>query len=166
MDTHFCMANDHSGVTFHKICWLGLAKTISPSPHHCWQTSILVRDYLASGWITRHGTPHRKSSSKFKSDPLILMWPAVGLSSPASKCNSVLLPHPEAPTIAIENNRTTQALNKFGQNLPKPRLIIIISAHWQSQHLEFPYMSIQTPAKDACRLLQVGELHRDHHRLS
>ena len=41
-----------------------------------------------------------------------------------------------APTIAIENNRTTQALNKFGQNLPKPRLIIIISAHWQSQHLE------------------------------
>lgn len=41
-----------------------------------------------------------------------------------------------APTIAIENNSTTQALNKFGQNLPKPRLIIIMSAHWQSQHLE------------------------------
>lgn len=41
-----------------------------------------------------------------------------------------------APTIAIENNSTTQALNKFGQNLPKPRAIIILSAHWQSQHLE------------------------------
>lgn len=41
-----------------------------------------------------------------------------------------------APTIAIENNSTTQALNKIGKNLPKPRLIIILSAHWQSQHLE------------------------------
>lgn len=41
-----------------------------------------------------------------------------------------------APTIALENNSTTQALNKFGQNLPKPRLIIIMSAHWQSQSLE------------------------------
>ena len=41
-----------------------------------------------------------------------------------------------APTIAIDNNRTTQALNKIGQNLPKPRLIVIMSAHWQSQHLE------------------------------
>lgn len=41
-----------------------------------------------------------------------------------------------APTIALENNSTTQALNKIGQNLPKPRLIVIMSAHWQSQHLE------------------------------
>lgn len=41
-----------------------------------------------------------------------------------------------APTIALENNSTTQALNRIGQNLPKPRLIIIMSAHWQSQHLE------------------------------
>lgn len=41
-----------------------------------------------------------------------------------------------APTIAVENNATTQALNKIGQNLPKPRLIIIMSAHWQSQSLE------------------------------
>lgn len=41
-----------------------------------------------------------------------------------------------APTIALENNATTQALNKIGQNLPKPRLIILMSAHWQSQSLE------------------------------
>lgn len=41
-----------------------------------------------------------------------------------------------SPMIALENNATTQALNKIGQNLPKPRLIVIMSAHWQSQNLE------------------------------
>lgn len=41
-----------------------------------------------------------------------------------------------SPMIALENNATTQAMNKIGQNLPKPRLIIIMSAHWQSQSLE------------------------------
>lgn len=41
-----------------------------------------------------------------------------------------------APTIALERNATTNALGKIGQNLPKPRLIVIMSAHWQSQHLE------------------------------
>lgn len=41
-----------------------------------------------------------------------------------------------SPMIALENNATTQALNKIGQNLPKPRLVILMSAHWQSQTLE------------------------------
>ncbi|MFW2177452.1 MULTISPECIES: DODA-type extradiol aromatic ring-opening family dioxygenase [unclassified Moraxella] len=41
-----------------------------------------------------------------------------------------------SPIIALENNATTQAMNKIGQNLPKPKLIIMMSAHWQSQHLE------------------------------
>ncbi len=41
-----------------------------------------------------------------------------------------------APTLAIEQSATTSALARIGQNLPKPRAIIIMSAHWQSAKLE------------------------------
>ena len=41
-----------------------------------------------------------------------------------------------APTLAIEQSATTSALASIGQNLPKPRAIIIMSAHWQSAKLE------------------------------
>lgn len=41
-----------------------------------------------------------------------------------------------APTLAIEQSATTSALARIGQNLPKPRAIIIMSAHWQSPKLE------------------------------
>ena len=41
-----------------------------------------------------------------------------------------------APTLALEQSATTSALARIGQNLPKPRAIIIMSAHWQSAKLE------------------------------
>lgn len=41
-----------------------------------------------------------------------------------------------APSLALEKSATTIALNKIGQNLPTPKAIIIMSAHWQSQRLE------------------------------
>ncbi|KRU22906.1 dioxygenase [Psychrobacter piscatorii] len=41
-----------------------------------------------------------------------------------------------APTLAIEQSATTSALARIGQNLPKPRAIVIMSAHWQSAKLE------------------------------
>lgn len=41
-----------------------------------------------------------------------------------------------APTLAIEQSATTNALARIGQNLPKPRAIIIMSAHWLSAKLE------------------------------
>jgi len=41
-----------------------------------------------------------------------------------------------APTLALEQSATTSALARIGQNLPKPRVIIIMSAHWQSAKLE------------------------------
>ncbi|WP_201504100.1 DODA-type extradiol aromatic ring-opening family dioxygenase [Psychrobacter aestuarii] len=41
-----------------------------------------------------------------------------------------------APTLAIEQSATTHALARIGQNLPKPRAIIIMSAHWLSTKLE------------------------------
>lgn len=55
--------------------------------------------------------------------------------SPVATLPSLFISH-GAPTIALENNSMTQALNKIGQNLPQPKLIIILSAHWQSQQLE------------------------------
>ncbi|MGP5519736.1 MULTISPECIES: DODA-type extradiol aromatic ring-opening family dioxygenase [Psychrobacter] len=41
-----------------------------------------------------------------------------------------------APTLALEQSATTSALARIGQNLPKPRAIVIMSAHWQSAKLE------------------------------
>lgn len=41
-----------------------------------------------------------------------------------------------APTLALEQSATTSALARVGYNLPKPRAIIIMSAHWQSAKLE------------------------------
>lgn len=41
-----------------------------------------------------------------------------------------------APTLAVERSATTMALARIGQNLPKPRAIVIMSAHWQSANLE------------------------------
>lgn len=41
-----------------------------------------------------------------------------------------------SPTIAIEQSTYTQTLQKIGKNLPKPQVIIIMSAHWQSETLQ------------------------------
>lgn len=40
-----------------------------------------------------------------------------------------------APTIAIEDTPFTQDLHQLGQTLPKPKLIILMSAHWESREL-------------------------------
>ena len=37
-----------------------------------------------------------------------------------------------APLLAIENNEYTQFLNQLGQTLPRPKAIILFSAHWES----------------------------------
>jgi 4,5-DOPA dioxygenase extradiol len=37
-----------------------------------------------------------------------------------------------APLLAIEDNEYTQFLNELGQSLPKPRAIVLFSAHWES----------------------------------
>lgn len=38
-----------------------------------------------------------------------------------------------APLIAIENNEYTQFLNQLGQSLPRPKAIVLFSAHWESE---------------------------------
>jgi 4,5-DOPA dioxygenase extradiol len=38
-----------------------------------------------------------------------------------------------SPMIAIENNEYTQFLNQLGQTMPRPKAIILFSAHWESQ---------------------------------
>jgi len=37
-----------------------------------------------------------------------------------------------APLLAIENNEYTQFLHVLGKNLPKPKAIVLFSAHWES----------------------------------
>ncbi len=58
----------------------------------------------------------------------------IGLSN-AAKLPALFISH-GAPTLAIEQSATTSALARIGQNLPKPRAIIIMSAHWTSSKLE------------------------------
>ncbi|MFC0471456.1 DODA-type extradiol aromatic ring-opening family dioxygenase [Halalkalibacter kiskunsagensis] len=38
-----------------------------------------------------------------------------------------------APLLAIENNEYTQFLQQLGNTLPRPKAIVIFSAHWESQ---------------------------------
>jgi 4,5-DOPA dioxygenase extradiol len=38
-----------------------------------------------------------------------------------------------APLLAIENNSYTEFLNQLGQNLPRPKAIILFSAHWEAR---------------------------------
>lgn len=39
-----------------------------------------------------------------------------------------------SPMNAVADNAFTQSLNKLGQNLPRPKAIVIISAHWLTQN--------------------------------
>jgi 4,5-DOPA dioxygenase extradiol len=38
-----------------------------------------------------------------------------------------------APLIAVENNEYTEFLNQLGRSLPRPKAIVLFSAHWESQ---------------------------------
>ncbi len=60
---------------------------------------------------------------------------AVSNASHLAKLPALFISH-GAPTLAIEQSSTTSALARIGQNLPKPRAIVIMSAHWQSAKLE------------------------------
>jgi 4,5-DOPA dioxygenase extradiol len=37
-----------------------------------------------------------------------------------------------APLLAVENNDYTQFINQLGQKLPRPKAVILFSAHWES----------------------------------
>lgn len=54
---------------------------------------------------------------------------------PQSTLPALFISH-GAPTLALEKNTTTNALARTGQNLPKPKAIIIMSAHWVTASLE------------------------------
>lgn len=38
-----------------------------------------------------------------------------------------------APLLAIESNDYTKFLNQLGQNLPRPKAVVLFSAHWESK---------------------------------
>ncbi|MEH7336210.1 class III extradiol ring-cleavage dioxygenase [Neobacillus drentensis] len=39
-----------------------------------------------------------------------------------------------APLLAVEENEYTDFLNQIGKDLPRPKAIVLFSAHWESQH--------------------------------
>lgn len=63
-------------------------------------------------------------------------WIDAPASFTAAACLPALFISHGAPTLAIEQSATTSALARIGHNLPKPRAIVIMSAHWQSSKLE------------------------------
>lgn len=58
----------------------------------------------------------------------------IGLTN-AARLPAIFISH-GAPTLAIEDSATTHALTRIGYNLPKPKAIVIMSAHWLSAKLE------------------------------
>ena len=41
-----------------------------------------------------------------------------------------------SPMLALDAGAVGAALHRVASNLPKPQAIVVMSAHWQSQHLE------------------------------
>jgi 4,5-DOPA dioxygenase extradiol len=70
-----------------------------------------------------------------KSQPALTGEPLLVPDLPAATLPALFISH-GAPTLAIEQSATTNALARLGQNLPKPRAIVIMSAHWLSSKLE------------------------------
>ena len=75
-----------------------------------------------------------------------------------------------APTLALEHSATTQALRRVGHNLPKPRAIIIMSAHWLSPTLEINSCAAPTTWHDFsgldARLYQINYPAAGHPQLA
>ena len=78
--------------------------------------------------------PHLEDTTTPISGAMAWADAPVGLTN-AARLPALFISH-GAPTLAIEQSATTSALARIGYNLPKPRAIIIMSAHWQSSKLE------------------------------
>ena len=91
--------------------------------------------------LQNDGKRHNMTTSKPVPITAAAAWadaPAVSKAVTPSKLTTLpaLFISHGAPTLAIEQSATTSALARIGQNLPKPRAIVIMSAHWQSAKLE------------------------------
>jgi 4,5-DOPA dioxygenase extradiol len=56
------------------------------------------------------------------------------------------------PMNALEVNRYTSAWRAFGQSVPRPRAILVISAHW---YINATAVTAMPPATDHPRLLRL-----------
>lgn len=85
-----------------------------------------------------HSADHRDDSDADTPAPITAagVWPdASTVTTKLAKLPALFISH-GAPSLAIEQSATTSALARIGQNLPVPRAIVIMSAHWQSTQLE------------------------------
>jgi len=92
----------------------------------------------------KRATPNTSKPSHQRDDHYSVQMPITAaaawentsdVATNTSKLPALFISH-GAPTLAIEQSATTSALARIGQNLPKPRAIVIMSAHWQSAKLE------------------------------
>ena len=92
----------------------------------------------------KRATPNVSKSSHQRDDNQNVQTPITAaaawentsdVAASTSKLPALFISH-GAPTLAIEQSATTSTLARIGQNLPKPRAIVIMSAHWQSAKLE------------------------------
>ena len=85
-----------------------------------------------------HSADHRDDSDADTPEPItaVGVWADASTATPKlAKLPALFISH-GAPSLAIEQSATTSALARIGQNLPVPRAIVIMSAHWQSTQLE------------------------------
>lgn len=75
--------------------------------------------------------PHATISPQEK----LTSQPVIAAVKPIATLPALFISH-GVPTLATEQSATTNALARLGHNLPKPRAIIIMSAHWLSPKLE------------------------------
>lgn len=78
--------------------------------------------------------PHDQADIE-RSIPALTAKPILALTDSVATLPALFISH-GAPTLAIEQSATTKALARLGQNLPTPKAIIIMSAHWLSPKLE------------------------------
>jgi len=92
----------------------------------------------------KRATPNTSKSSHQRDEHYSVQTPITAaaawentsdVATNTSKLPALFISH-GAPTLALEQSATTSALARIGQNLPKPRAIVIMSAHWQSAKLE------------------------------
>src|SRR4030095_3131185 len=95
--------------------------------------------------------------------PSTLTSPAVGVSSPPSRCSSVLLPEPDAPTIAMRSPAFTARSTPFSTGTGAGPLVYVFASPRHSRTLLIPQRLRGIDARRLPGRIQRGE-HGKHER--
>ena len=56
------------------------------------------------------------------------------------------------PMNALETNRYTQAWRRFGESVPRPRAILVVSAHWYTNATAVTAVALMYQCADTTRI--------------